>query len=106
MARVIAIFADKKRVGEAVDSLRVAGFDRQDMVISDSSTDPDEEELDGSINLKSEPEALGEEHTYNSYLPDLARSGAITLTIEIPAREKSRVAEILRHGGAEKVYVE
>jgi len=103
MARVIAFFPNKERIGEAVDSLRKAGFDRKDMVISDSSPDPDEEELDGAINLKTEPEALGEEHTYNSYLYEWVKEGMVTLAVELPAREKGWVADILRRHGAEKI---
>lgn len=103
MTRIIGILPNQQQVGALIDSLRAAGFDRKDMIISDLSKsfrgrrDPGEMPY-----LKTEREGLWEMGAYTDFLTDEAGQG-IVVAVEAPRNEAARIREIMEQNGAAKI---
>lgn len=105
VARIIAVFASGQRVGEVIDELRRAGFDRKDMIVSDEPRAGGHDDL---IAGKSEAEELGRSRTFaaaNDIALDTPERGLI-LALELPKHRLGEVAELIRQYGPAEVRID
>lgn len=105
--RLIARFPDQRQVGALVDSLRNAGFDRKDMIISDLSDtqifDTKEEAAEEISFIKSERNGLGEIETFASGIKGLEGKSGIIAAVETPKHESTIVRSIMEQSGAVEI---
>ena len=105
--RLIARFPDQRQVGALVDSLKNAGFDRKDMIISDL-TDTQEfntiEEASQEISFtKTERNGLGEIESFASGIENLEGKSGIIVAVKTPKHESTIVRSIMEQSGAVEI---
>jgi hypothetical protein len=108
--RLIARLPNKEQVGFLVDSLRNAGFDRKDMIISDLGdaekqrrNDP-EEVADELAFVKTEREGLWEAGAYADGVKGLEPGKrGIIVAVKTPKKEADRVRAIMEQSGAVEI---
>ncbi|MBO8129542.1 MAG: hypothetical protein H0Z39_10175 [Peptococcaceae bacterium] len=108
--RLIAIMPEQEQAGFLIDSLRNAGFDRKDMIVSDlaevetqQKRDP-AEKADDIAYLKTEREGLWEAGAFANFInEDDYDLGGIMVAVEVPRHEAARVREIMEQSGASKI---
>jgi hypothetical protein len=105
--RLIARFPDQRQVGALVDSLRNAGFDRADMVISDladtqvfSTTEEAAQEISF---IKTERNGLGEKESFASGIKGLEGETGIIVAVKTPKHESTIVRSIMEQSGAVEI---
>lgn len=105
--RLIARFPDERQVGAVVDSLRNAGFDRKDMIISDladrqvfSTREEAAEELSF---IKTERNGLGEIESFASGINGLQGTEGIVVAVKAPKHESTIVRSIMEQAGAVEI---
>lgn len=104
--RVIGIMPDKERVGELVDSLKISGFERQDMIITDMEKSFSQRgENDDTSYLKTESESLVNRDPFTDLLTDKIDQG-IVVAVEASKHQADRARTIMRENGAIKVIFE
>lgn len=105
MVRVIGILLNQEQVGGLIDSLRNAGFDRKDMIVS-SLFKPfaDRQEPEEIAYLKTERDELWQEGTgtYADFLTHYAGQG-VAVAVEAPRHEVARIRTIMEQNGAAKI---
>ncbi|MCL6611088.1 MAG: hypothetical protein K6T66_06065 [Peptococcaceae bacterium] len=107
--RLIALMTDEDRVGFLVDSLRNAGFDRKDMIISDLAEAGEEKNRDpgeaaGEMAFtKTERDGLWEASPFAGGIEGLNATRGILVALECPKHSASRVREIMEQNGAAKI---
>lgn len=105
--RLIARFPDQRQVGALVDSLRNAGFDRKDMIISDladTHTFNTVEEAAEEISfIKSERNGLGEIEGFASGIEGLEGKRGIIVAVKTPKHESTIVRSIMEQSGAVEI---
>lgn len=106
MTRVIGVFSQQDQVGSVVDSLRNIGFDRKDMIISDTLKSSLGQVRDGDeiADIQTEREGFFEKGPYTDTL-QLRRSGLV-VALEVPRREADKVREIMEQSGATEIQME
>ncbi len=105
--RIIGRYPDERQVGAAVDSLRNAGFDRGDMIISNLA---DESEWHNTkdaareiIFVKTERDGLGEIGNFAEGVKGLTGEEGIVVAVKTPKHESDRVRAILEQTGAVEI---
>jgi mannitol/fructose-specific phosphotransferase system IIA component (Ntr-type) len=105
--RIIGRFLDKRDVGELVDTLRNVGYDRKDMIISDSirkqSLEGNLEDVDEIIFIKTEREGLGETGLFYDGIKGLKSNDGILVAVEAPKHHGNRIKQIMERFGAEEI---
>ncbi|MGE5631543.1 MAG: hypothetical protein ACM3TR_10655 [Caulobacteraceae bacterium] len=105
--RLIARFPDERQIGELVDSLRNAGFDRKDMIISDLAKeqkwDTVEEAAEEISFIKTERKGLGEIETFGSGIKGLEGERGIIVAVKTPKHESDIVRSIMEQSGAVEI---
>jgi len=102
--RIIGIIPNKEQVGGLVDSLRNAGFERKDIIISDmNKTFDNKSNITDDVYIKTETDSIAGLTPFTQYLEDKADSG-IVVAVETSKHETSRVREIMEQYGASKVF--
>jgi hypothetical protein len=106
MTRVIGIFPQQDQVGAVVDSLRNIGFDRKDMIITDTDKSrvgqvKDDAEI---TDIQTELEGFFEKGPYTDTL-QLHGSGLV-VALEVPRKKADRVREIMEQSGATDIQME
>ncbi|HYF75034.1 MAG TPA: hypothetical protein VD757_00490 [Candidatus Nitrosocosmicus sp.] len=105
--RLVARFPDQRQVGAVVDSLKNAGFDRKDMVISDladTQTFNTIEEAAQEISfIKTERNGLGEIETFASGVEGLKGEQGIIVAVKTPKHESTIVRSIMEQSGAVEI---
>ncbi|SFR17406.1 hypothetical protein [Desulfoscipio geothermicus] len=108
--RLIARLPNKDQVGFLVDSLRNAGFDRKDMIISDlgkaekQRRDDPEEVADELAFVKTEREGLWETGAYADGIKGLEPGKrGIIVAVKTPKHESDRVRAIMEQSGAAEI---
>lgn len=107
--RLIARFSDRKQVGPLVDTLKQAGFDRDDMVISDledgEGWDTPEEAVREEALVQTERESIriGEVEPFGEGIEGLKGKKGIIVAVEIPKHESGRVREMMEQSGAVEI---
>lgn len=106
MTRVIGVFPRQDQVGALVDSLRNEGFDRKDMIISDTikSRIGQVGEDDEIADIQTELEGFFEKGPYTDTL-DLHRSGLV-VALEVPRRKADIIREMMEQHGATDIQME
>ncbi|MGE5679147.1 MAG: hypothetical protein ACM3ZR_13920 [Pseudomonadota bacterium] len=105
--RLIARFPDQRQVGALVDSLRNAGFDRADMVISDMADtqvfNTTEEAAQEISFIKTERNGLGEKESFTSGIKGLEGETGIVVAVKTPKHEATIVRSIMEQSGAVEI---
>lgn len=105
--RLIARFPDQRQVGALVDSLRNAGFDRADMIISDMADtqvfDTTEEAAQEISFIKTERNGLGEKGSFASGIKGLEGETGIIVAVKTPKHESTIVRSIMEQSGAAEI---
>jgi hypothetical protein len=108
--RIIARFPDKRQVGALVDSLKNAGFDRKDMIISDFAdtqvyTTTEEAAQEISF-IKTERNGLGEIESFTSGIKGFEGDSGIIVAVKTPKHESTIVRSIMEQSGAVEIVVD
>ena len=105
--RLIARFPDQRQVGAFVDSMRNAGFDRKDMIISDLADsrvfDTVEEASQEISFIKTERNSLGEVESFASGIKGLEGESGIIAAVKTPKHESTIVRSIMEQSGAVEI---
>jgi len=107
--RLTAIMPRKDQVGFLVDSLRNAGFDRKDMIITDlgdidNQKDDSPNELADELSfLKTENDGLWDAKAYAKGLGENIPGSGIAVVVELPKKEADRVRALMEQSGASKI---
>lgn len=105
--RLIARFPDQRQVGALVDSLRNAGFDRKDMIISDLADtqvfDTVEEAAEELSFIKTERNGLGEIEGFASGIKGLEGKEGIIVAVKTPKHESTIVRSLMEQAGAVEI---
>lgn len=105
--RLIARFPDERQVGALVDSLKNAGFDRKDMIISDLSKEKVwntvEEAAEEISFIKTERNGLGEIETFGSGIKGMQGEAGIVVAVKTPKHDSDRVRSIMEQSGAVEI---
>lgn len=109
MMRIIALMPSEGQVGALVDSLRNAGFDRKDMIISDLAKAREErrrnpKEAAGELAfIQNERDELWETAPFADGVEGLKATRGILVAVECPRHSTTRVREIMEQSGASKI---
>lgn len=107
--RLIARFPNKEQVGSLVDTLRKAGFDRGDMVISDledeQKWDSVEEAVREETLVQTERDSIrpGEVEPFGEGIKGLQGKKGIIVAVETPKNESDRVRSMMEQSGAVEI---
>lgn len=105
--RLIARLRDREQVGFLVDSLKNAGFDRKDMIISDAAKEqPDPGEMLEEVPLvKTERDSIrvGEHGTLTDGVRGLRGRMGVIVAVELPKHAAARVRELMEQSGAVEI---
>lgn len=105
--RIIARFPDERQVGALVDSLKNAGFDRKDMIISDLADTQvfnTVEEASQEISfIKTERNGLDELESFASGIKGLEGREGIIVAVKTPKHESTIVRSIMEQSGAAEI---
>lgn len=105
--RLIARFPEQDQVGFLVDSLKNAGFDRQDMIISDLAQEPEspQEMLTEVPLIKTERDSIqvGETGTFGAGVKGLKGRKGIIVAVELPKHATDQVRAIMEQSGAVEI---
>lgn len=103
--RIIGVFERENQIGGLVDSLKNAGIDRDDMIISDKPKTNNRNSALDKVYIKSETDSLASLSTLSDSLPELADEG-ILVAVEIPRSNATRIREIMEQNGASKIIID
>ncbi len=105
--RLIARLPDQRQVGALVDSLKNAGFDRKDMIISDLADtqvfETREEAAEEISFIKTETNGLGEIAGFASGIKGLEGDSGILVAVKTPKHESTIVRSIMEQSGAVEI---
>lgn len=106
--RLIARLPDERQVSALVDSLRNAGFDRGDMIISnladDKGFDSVEEATEAGVSMiKTERDGLNDTGTFAEGIKGLEGDEGIIVAVKLPKHSTSKVREIMEQCGAVEI---
>lgn len=106
--RLIAILSDKGQVGSMLDSLKNAGFDRKDMIVSDlekqKNLDPGEIIKEQTmLQMEEDSIRLGETGKYCEGIENLSAKEGILVAVEIPRHSIEKVKKIMEQSGADDI---
>jgi len=103
VTRIIGVLPDQRQASGLIDSLRNAGFDRKDMIVSDMNKSFDEmNDPEETAYIKTEREGLWEMDAYTDFLLGKADEG-IVVAVEAPKHEAARIREIMEQSGASRI---
>lgn len=102
--RVIGIFSREEQASAAIDSLKNMGFDRKDMIVSDTNKFFDEDRRDPAMvtDIKTEREGLGEKDAFADFIANNGEYG-IVIAVEAPKGKKDLIEEIMIQSGAKEL---
>lgn len=105
--RLIARFPDQRQVGALVDSLKNAGFDRKDMIISDLADtqifNTIEEAAEEISFIKTERNGLGEIEGFAGGIKGLTGERGIIVAVKTPKHDSTIVRSIMEQSGAVEI---
>lgn len=106
--RIIARLPDERQVSALVDSLRNAGIDRNDMIISNLA---EEQKFDsvgeataaGVSMIKTERNGLNDVETFADGIEGLKGDEGILVAVKVPKHSTSKVRELMEQSGAVEI---
>lgn len=107
--RLIARFPNKEQVGSLVDTLKQAGFDRGDMVISDLEEEQKWDSFEEAVREEALVQTgrdsirLGEVEPFGEGIRGLKGKKGIIVAVETPKHESDRVRTIMKQSGAVEI---
>lgn len=107
MMRLIARFPDNKEASALIDTLKKAGFDRKDMIVSDLAKQQEyntiEEAAEEITFIKTERDGLGEIETFGQGIKGLKGKRGIIVAVETPKHESDRIRSYMEQSGAVEI---
>lgn len=101
--RIIAVFEDQKSANQLIDSLKINGYNRKDMIVTNVNKFFDNLK-DDAINLKTEEESLVHESTYVSNIINKYEiNSGILVILEAPESEANEIMQIMKQNNAIKI---
>lgn len=105
--RLIGRFPDERQVGSVVDSLKNAGFDRKDMIITylakEQHFNTIEEAAEEISFIKTERNGLGEIETFADGIKGLKGKSGIIVAVKTPKHDIDRARSIMEQSGAVEI---
>lgn len=103
--RLVAIMPRSEQVGFLVDSLRNAGFDRKDMVITDLAEGREHDTRAGEklAYIQTERDELFAKEPWAKKFVESYHGPGIAVAVECPKHETARVRGIMEQSGAKKI---
>lgn len=106
--RLIAVLPDEKQVSALTDSLRNAGYDRKDMIISNIADEESyrnaEEATEAGISMiKTELNSLNDAGTFADSIEGLKSDRGILVAVETTKHDLFKVKEIMEQSGAVEI---
>lgn len=106
--RIIAVMPDERQVGILTDSLKNAGFDREDLIISSLAYDKVANNVEDAIEkgvsmVKTERNSLNDTEAFAEGVKGLKSDRGILVAVKTPKHETSKVREIMEQSGAIEV---
>ncbi|MFZ5352833.1 MAG: hypothetical protein ACOZCL_08935 [Bacillota bacterium] len=105
--RIIGRFPDQRQVSGFIDSIKNAGFDRKDMIISNladaESFHSVKEAAENTIFIKSERDELGSTEGFAAGIEGLKGKTGIVVAVHTPKHESDRVRAIMEQQGAVEI---
>lgn len=102
--RLIARFPHQEQASGLIDSLRNAGFDRKDMIVSRLGEEEKfhsfKDAADEIIFIKTEREGLGELGSFADGIPGLEGKEGVIVAVEMSKHDSIHVREIMEESGA------
>ena len=106
--RLTAVLPYESQVSALTDSLRNAGYDRNDMVISNIADEERyrnvEEATEAGVSMiKTELNSLNDAGAFADSIKDLKRDRGILVSVETTKHDMTRVKEIMTQSGAVEI---
>lgn len=105
--RLIARFIDQREASTLIDSLRIAGLDRRDMIVSSFNKEEKFHDFKAAADevafIKTEREGLGELGTFAEGISGFEKKEGILVAVETSKHDSNRIREIMEQSGAEEV---
>ncbi|MGE5418212.1 MAG: hypothetical protein ACM3UZ_15850 [Acidobacteriota bacterium] len=107
--RLIARMVDRDQIGALVDSLKNAGFDRDDMVISDLEKELPWKTTDDALNdialVKTEVDSIGVgvSMRYADGIEGLKGRDGVIVAVEMPKKSADKIRAIMEQSGAAEI---
>ncbi len=101
--RIIGVFERQDQIGGLIDSLREAGLDRKDMIVSDMTKTQYRNSALDNVYIKTETDNLQNLDTLGESLKDKLESGII-VSVETSKHNTSRIREIMEQRGATDIF--
>jgi len=106
--RLIARLPDERQASALIDSLRNAGFDRDDMIVSNPADEKEfhsvEEATELGISMiKTERNGLNDMGTFAEGIKGLKGHEGIIIAVKTPKKAAARVREIMEQSGAVEI---
>lgn len=105
--RLTAVFPDQTQASALIDTLKKAGFDRKDMIVSDLAKEQKYRTIDEAAEeitfIKTERDGLGEIETFASGINGLESKRGIIVAVETPKHESDRVRSYMEQSGAVEI---
>jgi len=101
--RIIAVLEDQKSANQLIDSLKINGYKRKDMIVTDVNKSFDNLK-DDAINLKTEEESLIHETSYtDNIINKYGINSGILVVLEAPESEANEIMQIMEQNRAIKI---
>ncbi len=106
--RLIARLPDERQASALLDSLRNAGFDRDDMIVSNPADEKEfhsvEEATELGISMiKTERNGLNDTGTFAEGIKGLKGNEGIIVAVKTPKKAATRVREMMEQSGAVEI---
>ncbi|AKL95359.1 hypothetical protein CACET_c19110 [Clostridium aceticum] len=105
--RLIARFLDQREASGLIDSLRIAGLDRKDMIVSSFAKEEKFHSFEAAADevtfIKTERDGLGELGTFVEGISGLEGNTGIVVAVETSKHDSNRIREIMEQSGAEEI---
>lgn len=105
--RLIARFIDEQQASGLIDSLRIIGFDRKDMIVSSLAKEQTHNSFrdaaDEIIFIKTERDGLNELGTFADGIPGLKGKEGVIVAVEASKHNGNRIREAMEQSGAVEI---
>ncbi len=105
--RVVGRFPDQRQASGFIDSIKNAGFDRKDLIVSNPAEDKHYNSLkdaaEDMIFIKSERDGLGDYGSFADGVEGLEGRTGIIVAVEAPKHSADRIRSIMEQSGAVEI---
>ncbi|SCY94439.1 hypothetical protein [Alkaliphilus peptidifermentans] len=105
--RLIARFIDEQQASGLIDSLRIIGFHRKDMIVSSLAKEQTHftfrDAVDEVTFIKTEGDSLNELDTFAAGIPGLKGKEGVIVAVEASKHATNRIREAMEQAGAVEI---